>query len=86
MEGLALGVKSLFGHTIGGMSGAMSKITGTFGKGVAALTLDDEYQKKRRENLSKRQTAGEGFVESGKDLGNLRILVTQGFWPLIREH
>ena len=58
----------MFGHTVGGMSGAMSKITGTFGKGVAALTLDDEYQRKRRENISKRHTAAEGFVESGKDL------------------
>lgn len=31
-EGVALGVKSLFGATVGGASGAVSRITGTLGK------------------------------------------------------
>ncbi|XP_060560724.1 intermembrane lipid transfer protein Vps13-like isoform X2 [Ruditapes philippinarum] len=68
-EGLALGVRSLFGHAVGGAAGAVSRITGTLGKGLAALTLDDEYQKKRREAMNKRPAnVGEGFARGGKGL------------------
>lgn len=68
-EGLALGVRSLFGHAVGGAAGAVSRITGTLGKGLATLTLDDEYQKKRREALNKRPAnAREGFARGGKGL------------------
>ncbi|CAG9815731.1 unnamed protein product [Phaedon cochleariae] len=68
-EGLALGVRSLFGHTVGGAAGAMSRITGAMGKGIAALTFDDDYQRKRREQLNKRPaTAQEGFARSGRGL------------------
>lgn len=31
-EGLVLGVRSLFGHTVGGAAGAFSRITGAMGK------------------------------------------------------
>ena len=48
----------------GGVSGAVSKITGTFGKGLAALTLDEDYQQKRRENMSQRPTnLGQGLAK-----------------------
>lgn len=67
-EGVALGVKSLLGGTIGGTAGAFSKITGSLGKGIAALTFDDDYQKKRRENLHHRGDAAEGLARSGKGL------------------
>lgn len=67
-EGLALGVKKLLGSTVGGAAGAFSKITGTLGKGIAALTMDDEYQKKRRENMHHRGDAAEGLARSGKGL------------------
>ncbi|KAL4216396.1 Vacuolar protein [Mactra antiquata] len=68
-EGLALGVRSLFGHAVGGAAGAVSRITGTLGKGIAALTLDDDYQKKRREAMNKRPAnVGEGFARGGKGL------------------
>ncbi|GFR83880.1 vacuolar protein sorting-associated protein 13A-like, partial [Elysia marginata] len=68
-EGLALGVRSLFGHAVGGAAGAVSRITGTLGKGLAALTLDDDYQKKRREQLNKKPaSAREGFARGGKGL------------------
>ncbi|KRT85331.1 hypothetical protein AMK59_1583, partial [Oryctes borbonicus] len=68
-EGLALGVRSLFGHTVGGAAGAVSRITGAMGKGLAALTFDKEYQRKRQNQLSK--TTGsvpEGIARSGKGL------------------
>ncbi|XP_059226468.1 intermembrane lipid transfer protein Vps13 [Stomoxys calcitrans] len=68
-EGLVLGVRSLFGHTVGGAAGAVSKITGAMGKGLAALTFDDEYQKKRRQALNaKPKTFQEGMARSGKGL------------------
>ncbi|GAB6032120.1 hypothetical protein CHUAL_010483 [Chamberlinius hualienensis] len=68
-EGLALGIRSLLGHTVGGAAGVFSRITGTLGKGVAALTMDDEYQKKRREALNKRPAnLQQGLAQSGKGL------------------
>ncbi|XP_058837903.1 intermembrane lipid transfer protein Vps13 isoform X2 [Topomyia yanbarensis] len=68
-EGLVLGVRSLFGHTVGGAAGAVSKITGAMGKGLAALTFDDDYQKKRRDALNKKPaTLQEGIARSGKGL------------------
>ena len=35
VEGLALGARSLIGHTVGGMAGAASRIAGTLGKGLS---------------------------------------------------
>ncbi|EDW02215.1 vacuolar protein sorting-associated protein 13 [Drosophila grimshawi] len=68
-EGLVLGVKSLFGHTVGGAAGAMSKITGAMGKGLAALTFDDDYQRKRRQGIhNKPKNFHEGIARSGKGL------------------
>ncbi|XP_052870380.1 intermembrane lipid transfer protein Vps13 [Anopheles cruzii] len=68
-EGLVLGVKSLFGHTVGGAAGAVSKITGAMGKGLAALTFDDDFQKKRRDALNKKPASlQEGIARSGKGL------------------
>ncbi|KAI6181597.1 Vacuolar protein sorting-associated protein 13C [Aphelenchoides besseyi] len=61
VEGVALGVSSLFTHTFGGAASAVSRITGTVGKGVAALTLDEEYQRKRQEALNRQpQNFAEG--------------------------
>ncbi|XP_078667153.1 intermembrane lipid transfer protein VPS13A-like isoform X3 [Branchiostoma floridae x Branchiostoma belcheri] len=68
-EGLALGVRSLVGHAIGGTAGAVSRITGTVGKGLAALTMDDDYQQKRLQQMSKQpQSVQEGLARGGKGL------------------
>ncbi|KAF7232937.1 hypothetical protein EG68_04047 [Paragonimus skrjabini miyazakii] len=68
-EGVALGVKSLFGHAVGGAAGAVSRITGTIGKGVAALTLDEDYKRLRREQLARRpDTFGAGLAQGGRGL------------------
>ncbi|CDS40179.1 Vacuolar protein sorting associated protein 13A [Echinococcus multilocularis] len=82
-EGVALGVKSLFGHTVGGAAGAMSRITGTLGKGVAALTLDDEYKRRRREEMIRTpDNFGAGMARGGKGLvmgvvGGVTGIITQ---------
>ncbi|XP_052691479.1 intermembrane lipid transfer protein Vps13-like [Crassostrea angulata] len=68
-EGLLIGVKSLLGHTVGGAAGGVSRITGSIGKGLATLTFDDEYQKKRREALNKKPAnIGEGLARGGKGI------------------
>ncbi|CAI5438459.1 unnamed protein product [Caenorhabditis angaria] len=68
--GVALGVQSMFGHAVGGAAGAVGRITGTVGKGVAALTFDDDYMKKRQEDLNRKpQTFSEGMARGFKGLG-----------------
>ncbi|XP_070537095.1 intermembrane lipid transfer protein VPS13A-like isoform X2 [Ptychodera flava] len=68
-EGLALGVRSLFGHAIGGAAGVVSRVTGTLGKGLAALTMDEEYQKKRLQAMNQRPAdLKEGLARGGKGL------------------
>lgn len=63
-EGLAIGVRSLVSHTVGGAAGALGKITGTLGDGISTLTMDQEARRKRRERINKKQS----FAQSGKDL------------------
>ncbi|XP_067839210.1 vacuolar protein sorting-associated protein 13A isoform X2 [Heptranchias perlo] len=69
MEGMALGVKALVGGAVGGIAGAASRITGAMAKGVAAITMDEDYQQRRREALNK-QPSGikEGIARGGKGL------------------
>lgn len=69
VEGLALGARSLIGHTVGGMAGSVSRIAGTLGKGLSYLTFDEEYQKNRRGALLRRPTDfGESVAQGGKGL------------------
>ncbi|XP_015795977.1 vacuolar protein sorting-associated protein 13 [Tetranychus urticae] len=63
-EGLAIGVRSLVSHTVGGAAGALGKITGTLGDGISTLTMDQEARRKRRERINKKQS----FAQSSKDL------------------
>lgn len=45
------------------------RITGAMGKGLAALTFDKDYQKKRREALNKKPAnLQEGLARSGQGL------------------
>ncbi|XP_048662741.1 LOW QUALITY PROTEIN: intermembrane lipid transfer protein VPS13A [Marmota marmota marmota] len=69
VEGMALGLRALVGGAVGGLAGAASKITSAMAKGVAAMTMDEDYQQKRREAMNK-QPAGlrEGITRGGKGL------------------
>uniref|UniRef100_A0A183CII1 SHR-BD domain-containing protein n=1 Tax=Globodera pallida TaxID=36090 RepID=A0A183CII1_GLOPA len=72
-EGVYIGLTSAFRHTVCGVLGLTSRITGTMGKGVAALTMDEDFQ--RRRMLARQSTSigtgmfrglhgvGTGFVE-----------------------
>ncbi|XP_032273583.1 vacuolar protein sorting-associated protein 13C isoform X3 [Phoca vitulina] len=66
-EGLVIGVRSLFGHTVGGAAGVVSRITGSVGKGLAAITMDKEYQQKRREEMGRQpKDFGDSLARGGK--------------------
>ncbi|XP_040904460.1 vacuolar protein sorting-associated protein 13C isoform X1 [Toxotes jaculatrix] len=68
-EGFAIGVRSLLGHTVGGAAGMVSRITGSVGKGLAAITMDKEYQQKRREEMNRPpKDFGESLAKGGKGL------------------
>ncbi|XP_057314177.1 intermembrane lipid transfer protein VPS13A-like isoform X2 [Hydractinia symbiolongicarpus] len=66
-EGLAYGIKSLLGHTIGGTAGAASLITEQLGQVVAAMSFDSEYKRRRRQEMSSDPSGiGEGLAIGGK--------------------
>ncbi|KAJ3110151.1 hypothetical protein HK100_003137 [Physocladia obscura] len=46
--GLAKGTSSLVKKTVYGLSDTLSKFTGSVSKGLSVITLDEEYQQKRR--------------------------------------
>ncbi|XP_059386008.1 intermembrane lipid transfer protein VPS13C isoform X5 [Carassius carassius] len=65
-EGFVIGVRSLLGHTVGGAAGMVSRITGSVGKGLAAITMDKEYQQKRREEMNRpSKDFGESLAKGG---------------------
>ncbi|XP_070809810.1 intermembrane lipid transfer protein VPS13C isoform X2 [Pituophis catenifer annectens] len=73
-EGLVIGVRSLLGHTVGGAAGVVSRITGSVGKGLAAITMDKEFQQKRREEMGRQpKDFGDSLAKGGK--GFLRGVV-----------
>ncbi|XP_032846095.2 vacuolar protein sorting-associated protein 13C isoform X3 [Tyto alba] len=68
-EGFVIGVKSLLGHTVGGAAGVVSRITGSVGKGLAAITMDKEFQQKRREEMGRQpKDFGDSLAKGGKGL------------------
>uniref|UniRef100_A0A4W4GIM2 Vacuolar protein sorting 13 homolog C n=1 Tax=Electrophorus electricus TaxID=8005 RepID=A0A4W4GIM2_ELEEL len=68
-EGFVIGVRSLLGHTVGGAAGMVSRITGSVGKGLAAITMDKEYQQKRREEMNRPpRDFGDSLAKGGKGL------------------
>uniref|UniRef100_A0A8C6BAR6 Vacuolar protein sorting 13 homolog C n=1 Tax=Monodon monoceros TaxID=40151 RepID=A0A8C6BAR6_MONMO len=82
-EGLVIGVRSLFGHTVGGAAGVVSRITGSVGKGLAAITMDKEYQQKRREEMGRQpKDFGDSLAKGGKGflrgvLGGVTGIITK---------
>lgn len=71
----------------GGAAGAVSRITGTLGKGLAALTMDDEYKRKRQQAINQKPaTFQEGVARGGKGLVMVSLLVSSDFSLALSEH
>ncbi|CAD8058857.1 unnamed protein product [Paramecium sonneborni] len=67
--GLAQGAKSLISHTIAGAFSSVNKITGSFGSGLANLTLDEDYLRKReRQKIHKPKHLGEGLGQGARSI------------------
>jgi hypothetical protein len=69
--GLAKGSASLISSVTTGVFGAAAKITGSAGSGVAALTMDADFQAQRRARARRQvKHAGDGLFEGAKALGH----------------
>jgi vacuolar protein sorting-associated protein 13A/C len=61
----------------GGAAGAVSRITGALGKGIASLTMDEDYQRKRREAINKRPAdLKEGLARGGQGLVMVCLIIS----------
>jgi vacuolar protein sorting-associated protein 13A/C len=67
-EGVATGVRSLFGSAVGGAAGAFSKITGVLGKGLATLTFDEDYKQARIRRKEPGTNAVKDITVGGKNV------------------
>lgn len=68
-RGLARGTTSLLKHTLSGIFGAASKVTGKLAEGIAVLGMDDEFQQRARIEARKPpKHIGEGLLEGGKSI------------------
>ena len=69
-SGLVKGTTSLIGHTVGGVMGSASKITGFVQRGLMALTVDEDFQ-----NSINNQTME---VNAGASLGQSALYAGKG--------
>lgn len=70
---LYLLILKILSFLLGGLAGAASRITSAMAKGVAAITMDEDYQQKRREAMNKQPTGlREGITRGGKGLVSVR--------------
>jgi vacuolar protein sorting-associated protein 13A/C len=67
-EGVATGVRTLFGSAVGGAAGAFSKITGVLGKGLATLTFDEDYKMSRVRRKEQGASATTDIAVGGKNV------------------
>ena len=83
-EGLRKGTSSLLSNTMYGSFNTVSKVTGTFGKGMAALSMDDDYLAKRKQSKRRARMQsehlGHGMVAGVEGVGKG---VVQGISGLI---
>eukprot|EP00468_Gymnochlora_sp_CCMP2014_P003427 CAMPEP_0167746448 /NCGR_PEP_ID=MMETSP0110_2-20121227/3718_1 /TAXON_ID=629695 /ORGANISM="Gymnochlora sp., Strain CCMP2014" /LENGTH=3805 /DNA_ID=CAMNT_0007631213 /DNA_START=35 /DNA_END=11452 /DNA_ORIENTATION=- len=68
-RGLARGTSSLLKHTVTGIFGAASKVTGKLAEGIAVLGMDEEFQRRARLEARKPpKHIGEGLVQGGRSI------------------
>ena len=56
-KAMGRGTKSLFSKTASGLSDSTSKLIGGLGSGLAALSTDDEFEKRQAMRAHQRRTA-----------------------------
>lgn len=84
--GIIKGTGSLLAHTVGGVSGSVSKMTNTINRGFLVLSADPEYRQKKEITDIKEKPSGiidgvgKGFKGFGKGLwAGVTGLVTQPY-------
>jgi vacuolar protein sorting-associated protein 13A/C len=68
IEGIATGTRYLLGSVVGGAAGALQKVSGAASKGLATLTLDQDYQNARIQRKELQQQTTSDIVASGKNV------------------
>ncbi|ODV90204.1 hypothetical protein CANCADRAFT_1934 [Tortispora caseinolytica NRRL Y-17796] len=63
--GLAKGGASFFKKSVFGISDSVSKVSASLGKGLAAASMDEDYQRRRRQLLRNRTQRGHSGVANG---------------------
>lgn len=77
----------MFHFFLGGLAGAASRITSAMAKGVAAITMDEDYQQKRREAMNKQPTGlREGITRGGKGLVSVRNITSEKTGNLLQSN
>jgi hypothetical protein len=71
-RGVASGTSSLLKATVSGFSASATAMSGAAGKGLAALSMDEEYAQRRARRRRRVRVAhvGEGLQEGAKELGH----------------
>lgn len=60
VEGVAVGVGSLTTQVLGGTASALGRIGQHIGTGVAALSIDEKFERRRRKNIRREASFSEG--------------------------
>ena len=68
VNGVGRGLMKFASSTGGGVLNSTSKITGSLGNGIAALTMDEDYLNKRQRNAKKATGIGDGLVQGTSNL------------------
>ena len=66
VQGIRKGTRHLFGSVVGGTAGALSKVTDAASKGLATLTLDQNYQNLRIQRKELGVPTGSNLLSTGK--------------------
>jgi len=66
-EGIATGTKYFVGSIIGGAAGAISKVTQSTSKGLATLTLDQDFQNARIQRKEIQAQTTPELISSGQN-------------------
>ncbi|KAL9650517.1 hypothetical protein ABK040_004736 [Willaertia magna] len=80
--GLAKGTKSFFAHSLHGTFNTASKVTEALSNGISLLTMDEEYQLRRRQNnqLNKPKHVGEGLLSGAQSLSSNLLDASTGLF------